>query len=168
MSALIGANNDGRAGLICYMPEGRGEQPYPAKASDVIAQGVVCCLDIANATPAEKVYKVAKLDGTDKGPFVVTTKAKLAGELTITGVGSGFEVTVWADGDIYGDAFVKPSTATAGQVMQGTDPILEANIYQARLNFAQYKRLYKYANSGDGNHPAAKAVDGDLIVIRIL
>lgn len=168
MSSLIGSNNDGKAGLVCYMPEGEGEKPFPAKASDVIAQGLICCLDIANATPAEKVYKVAKLDGSDVGPFVVTTKAKLAGELTLVGVGRGFEVTVWADGDIYGDAFIKPSTSTAGQAMQGTDPILEANIAQIRLNFAQYKRLYKFANSGDGNHPAAKAVDGDLIVIKIL
>lgn len=150
------------------MPEGEGERPFPAKTSDVIAQGMICCLDIGNATPAEKVYKIAKLDGTDIGPFIVCTKAKAAGDLTVVGVGKGFEVTVWADGDIYGDAYIKPSTSTAGHAMQYADPVLEANIRQVNLKFAQYKRLYKYANSGDGNHPAAKAVDGDLIVIKML
>jgi len=160
MSSLIGANDQGKPGLVTYMPEGQGERPFPAKAADVIPQGVFCSPDIANVTPAEKVYKICKLDGSDKGPFILTTKAKAAGEPSVVGIGSGFEGTILADGDIYSNAYIKPSTATAGQAQETAD--------RTSNTAAICKRLYKFANSGDGNHASFKAVDGDLIVIRIL
>lgn len=164
MSALIGPNNDGKPGLIVFMPEGKGEEQYDAKSSDVIAQGTLCFNDSENATPADRVYKACGTAGAEYGEYIVSTKPKLAGETKITGVGSGFEVTILADGTIAPRAKLIPGTVTAGRAK---DAVETGTPSAAQLIWGQYRRLYAYANMGDGRNPVVAATVGQLIVAKI-
>lgn len=161
MSAILGANTAVKAGLIRQLPD-EGELKFDAISGDVINQGDLLWLDYGNATAGLRAYKKTGTAGAEHGPYAVCTKAKIAGEVKVTGVGEDAIVTVVAGGTIAGGAFVKPSTTTAGAVDQwvpGTDA-------QA-LKVGRYFSLAKYSNSGDGNNAIAAATAGQIIVIDI-
>lgn len=170
MSTIFGTIDAAKAGLITFMPEGKGEEQLDAASADVIPQGSVIWRDVANATPADRVWKLPGTSGAELGgTWGVATKAKAAGTTKVTGVwGAGFEVTVMADGAITPDAIVGPSGSTAGQVIQFVSPVIEAGIPKVGQGFARYLRRYKYANDGDGNHAKVAAANDDIIVIKLL
>lgn len=165
MSAILGANTVYKAGLITYMPEGKGERNYDAISADVIPQGSVLFHDYGNATPSARGFKLPGLSGAERGPYIVSTKAKAAGKTKVVGVESGFEVTVIAGGTIAGGAYVKPSTTTIGRVDQLVQSGTPDNW---ALAVGIYVRKGKYANSGDGNNAIGAAAAGDVIVIKLL
>lgn len=162
MSAILGANTVYPAGQITFMPEGEGERQYDAISADVIAKGLVVFLDYSNATAGLRAYKLLGTAGAERGPYKVVTAPKAAGVAKLTGVGSGFEVSVTASAAIAGGAYVKPSTTVAGQVTQWaiTDDV--------DLRIGEYVRKAKYANSGDGNNAVGAAAASDVIVIKLL
>jgi hypothetical protein len=162
MSDILGTTDAYREGLVTRMPSGWGEEPFDALQADVIPQGVVLWNDANNATPSARGFKKVGTAGAETGPFLVSTKAKAAGEVKVVAVFHDFEVTVRAGATIPGNSDVKPSAVTAGRVdkwVAGTD--------DPKLKIGRYIRHGKYSNSGDGNHAVGQAVVGDVIVIKL-
>lgn len=167
MSVIFGDINSVRAGLITFMPEGKGERPFDAILTDVIEQGALCFNDYTNATANLRKYKKTGTGGLEVGEFIVCTKAKINGVAKVVGVGKGFRVLVVADGNIDPGADVKPSTGTAGRVMQWAGPTDGTNVQRLNVKVGRYTKLAKKAYSNDGNTALVQAVQGDIIEIEI-
>lgn len=115
MSSIYGTIDAGRAGLITFMPEGKGEEKLDAASADVIPQGAFIFRDVANVTPADRVWKLPGTAGSQEGPWGICTKAKPAGETKVTGVwGAGFEGTVIASDAIAPESTIIASTTDDG------------------------------------------------------
>ncbi len=170
MSSIFGEISAVRAGLITFMPEGKGEEALDAASADVIAQGKVIHRDVKNATPADRVWKVTGTTGTEVGQIGLSTKAKAAGETKVVGIwGAGFRALVTLDGACAPGAFVAPSTTNAGNVEEYTDAVAAASdISKQNLKFARFIRIAKFANSNDGNHALAAGQDGDIIEVEFV
>jgi hypothetical protein len=110
---------------------------------------------------------IKKCTSGDTGQFAVCMrdKAQTATLVTLYDKPGGF-VTVVADGAIKPKAWVKPSTATDGQVQQFNPSSGTSNDVSDECIGVYWKRA-QYVGEGDGVTATADAADGDIILIRL-
>lgn len=148
------------AGQIEPKGEVRTEQKILAVNSQAFARGDVLALNIAGTW--------RKCTSGDVGPFAVCTKAK-AQTATIVeyfDMKDG-EISVVADGTIRPERYVKPSTATDGQIMEH-NPSTGTSADTQDERIGRYIKRAQYVPEGDAVTATANAADGDIVIIRLL
>lgn len=109
-----------------------------------------------------------KCTSGDVGPFAVciTAKASTATRVEYFDMASG-EISVVADGVIRPERFVKPSTATDGQVMEHNPSTSATAADTPDEIIGRYVKRAQYVPEGDGQTATANAADGDIVIIRL-
>jgi hypothetical protein len=113
--------------------------------------------------------KWKKCTSGDVRPFAVAYKDKASTATRFAYVDdAGVYVTVIADGAIKADAYVKPATATDGQVISASETSTATGITGSLGIIGKFIKVAKWVPEGDGYNSRTDAADGDIILIKLM
>ena len=124
--------------------------------------GDVLCLD-------KSTFVWKKCTSGDIRPFAVCYKPKATTETRVVYADdAGVFITVVANGVIKPDQYVKPSTATDGQVVAAPELGTATTLASHVGVIGQFIKVAKWVPQGDGYNVRVDAADQDIILIKLI